>query len=108
MQRMDLVRLILLRLEKPDYVATGLTEEFFTARQICYHVWMLNDAGFLLMDTQRLSDAGQQFCNMWRGEKTWKIAKRHLIATVGSVTGEGLAATGPLLMDALADGRITV
>ena len=50
----------------PNSVPLVLPRMIYTVPQICHDVWLLNDAGFLLMETQRSSDAGQAFVDMWQ------------------------------------------
>jgi hypothetical protein len=60
---------ILLRWERPDQYATDLSEEGYTPKQIGHHVWLLSDAGFLLMSTRRLTHAGQELVDTWRSDE---------------------------------------
>jgi len=100
---MDLIRKILLDLEKQD--GSGLwikvSIEDHSEDEINYHLRLLKDAGFIeasvlsagvrsIVQPIRLTWSGHEFLNAARSSKLWDAAKEFAQKTTGTLTLEGL------------------
>jgi hypothetical protein len=111
---MDLVRDILLEMEKHDAPGTWptVTIEGHPEQEINYHMVLMKGAGLIeaaVMDTRqgpivqplRLTWGGHEFLDSARSSKVWNGAKDLALKTTGTLTLEGLKLAIPVVMKLL-------
>lgn len=99
---MDLIRKILLRLEKHNYLDEI---ESYSAKEIAYHVSLLEDAGLVtqdiynnmflndsMLDGIRITWAGHEFLDSSRDASIWEKAKNIAMEKTGALSYEVLKA----------------
>lgn len=99
---MDIIREILLQLEKHNYIDQI---EVHSAKEIAYHVSLLEGAGLVTQDTYcnlflndsmldgiRITWAGHEFLDSSRNASVWEKAKNITIEKTGALSFEVLKA----------------
>jgi Hypothetical protein (DUF2513) len=110
---MDLFRNVLIEAEKlpPDNPWSIIKIEGHTNEDVCYHVKLASDAGFIVAKflpgipefaVERLTYAGHEFLDSAREDTLWAKAKDAVLKATGTLTIDGLkVALGALLHQAI-------
>lgn len=104
-QQMDLIRAILIEVEKLplDPAFHDISVPGYTEAEITYHVQLADEAGLIeainlsshdgvCWKPKRLTYEGHKFLDAARSDPVWEKAKNTLLSTAGTITIEGLKA----------------